>query len=433
MPEFFENVIQKSKYNIEILLIDDGSTDGSEQLCDDYASQYDNVKVFHKENGGSGSARNVGLQLATGEYVLFLDSDDYITIEALEDLYERSNKQKLDILLFGACSFFENEELAGNTPKQNYSRRCCLGQVCTGLEILREEQKKGQYITSICLRLYRLEYLRAQNRRFNEGNIIEDVDYSFFTLLNAERVEVSPQNYYHRGYRPGSVMTGSKLQKKFAGYERVWQEYFAFIENEQNDKARRDAAIKQSEYCIHNIFSIISGMNSKERRNISRRYKDILRMALKYASDYKRNTKLCLRFPSLCIMFFKTKKCLRRVNRFYRLIVSEPFWWIKLLNIKFAKRKKRAFLFGTPVHGNAREHLIALAEEQFIKKEYQEYRFIDLTMPFSIRYSKYIKNNIKDDDLIIISGGGWLGTEWPHNEIYVKERIREFKNNHLIL
>lgn len=146
LPECFENVIRKSKYNVEILLIDDGSTDGSEQLCDEYASQYDNVKVFHKENGGSGSARNIGLQLATGEYVLFLDSDDYITIEALEDLYEKSNKQRLDILLFGACSFFENEALAGNIPKQNYSRRCCLGRVCTGLEVLREEQKKGQYI-----------------------------------------------------------------------------------------------------------------------------------------------------------------------------------------------------------------------------------------------------------------------------------------------
>lgn len=432
LPDCIENVAQKSKYNIEIILIDDGSSDGSGQLCDDYALKFDNVKVLHKENGGLGSARNAGLQVASGEYILFLDSDDYITVGALEDLYDRASGKKLDILLFGASTFFEDEKSSKNIPKQNYARKCCLGRECTGLELLCEEQRRGQYITSVCLRLYRLEYLQKENRRFNEEIIHEDIDYSFFTLLNAEKVEAYEKNYYQRRYRPGSIITSSKLQKKFAGYEYVWYEFYEYAKNATHSK-KRQAVIRHSEFCLHNIFYIISQMEAKESKCIAKRYKKIFRMAKEYTSSYARKTKLSLCFPGLCVLFLKTQKPLRNILKIRRLIMSEPFWYIKLLNIIFTKRRKRIFLFGTPIHGNAGDHLIALAEKQFIKEAFQEYKFIEFTMPFSSFFSNFIRKNIKDKDLIFISGGGWLGTDWPHNEIYVRDKIKEFKDNLVVI
>lgn len=433
LPECVEKIAEKSKYNVEIILVDDGSTDGSGELCDEYATKYENIKVLHKQNGGLGSARNVGLENATGEYIFFLDSDDYVEMFALEDLYEKASAQNLDILLFGANTFFEDEMSSKNIPKQNYTRKCCLDQVCTGLEAIREEQKQGTYITSVCLRLYKLEYLRKYNRRFNEEIIHEDIDYSFFTLLNANRVQAYEKNYYQRRYRPGSIITSSKLKKKFAGYQHVWQEYEKYINDTANDKEKIQTTIRQSEFCIHNILYILSQMSFRELREVKKQYKTIFKAAKKYNTSYKKSTKLSLSFTAACILFLKVKKNLKPLYKYYRLLRSEPFWWFKLLAVKCSKGKKRMFLFGTPVHGNAGDHLIALAEKQFIEQKFKEYKFIDFTMLFSDLFRKTIKKSITDDDVILISGGGWLGTEWPHNEIFVREIIREFQNNLIVI
>ncbi len=433
LPECVEKIAEKSKYNVEIILIDDGSTDGSGELCDEYAARYENIKVLHKRNGGLGSARNVGLEIATGEYILFLDSDDYVEMFALEDLYENAGAQNLDILLYGANTFFEDEVSSKNIPKQNYSRKCCLDKVYSGLEVICEEQKQGMYITSVCLRLYKLEYLRKYNRKFNEEIIHEDIDYSFFTLLNANRVRAYGKNYYQRRYRSGSIITSSKLKKKFAGYQHVWQEYAKYINDTVNDKAKRQAAIRQSEFCIHNILYILSQMSFCELRDIKKQYKAIFKEAKKYNTSYKKSTKLSLSFTAACILFLKVKKKLKPLYKFYRLLRSEPFWLVKLSDVKCSKRKKRMFLFGTPIHGNAGDHLIALAEKQFIEQKFKEYKFIDFTMLFSDLFRKTIRKSITDDDVIFISGGGWLGTEWPHNEIYVRDIIREFQNNLIVI
>ncbi len=307
LPECVEKIAKKSRYDIEIILIDDGSTDGSGELCDAYATKYENIKVLHKQNGGLGSARNVGLEFATGEYILFLDSDDYVEMSALEDLYEKAQAQNLDILLFGANTFYEDEISSQNIPKQNYTRKCCLDKVYTGLEMICEEQKKGSYITSVCLRLYKLEYLRKYNRRFNEEIIHEDIDYSFFTLLNANRVQAYEKNYYQRRYRSGSIITASKLKKKFAGYQHVWQEYVKYINDTSNDAEKRLATVRQSEFCIHNILYILSKMNYQERRDIKEEYKAIVKEAKNYNASYKRNTKLSLKFVAACILFLKVK------------------------------------------------------------------------------------------------------------------------------
>ncbi|MBR6909457.1 MAG: glycosyltransferase family 2 protein, partial [Lachnospiraceae bacterium] len=83
-----DSVLAQTYKDIEIILVDDGSSDGSGDVCDEYASLNANVKAFHKENGGSSSARNIGIKEASGEYIGFVDSDDYIEPDMYEVLYE---------------------------------------------------------------------------------------------------------------------------------------------------------------------------------------------------------------------------------------------------------------------------------------------------------------------------------------------------------
>ena len=95
------NSITNQTYkNLEIILIDDGSPDGSPALCDKLSKTDNRIKVIHKENGGVSSARNTGLANATGDYIAFVDSDDWIELETFEECYKKAKKEKSDIVQF---------------------------------------------------------------------------------------------------------------------------------------------------------------------------------------------------------------------------------------------------------------------------------------------------------------------------------------------
>ena len=89
LDECVESIIKQTYKNLEIILVDDGSPDGCPQMCDEWARKDERIRVVHKKNGGLSSARNAGLDVATGEYVSFVDSDDFIATDALRSLYER--------------------------------------------------------------------------------------------------------------------------------------------------------------------------------------------------------------------------------------------------------------------------------------------------------------------------------------------------------
>lgn len=106
-----QSILNQTYENIELVLIDDGSTDGSSKICDKYGKIDSRVKVIHKENGGLSSARNRGIDEAVGKFITFIDSDDYIHHQMLEILYEGIIKNKSDISICEYRRFDENETI----------------------------------------------------------------------------------------------------------------------------------------------------------------------------------------------------------------------------------------------------------------------------------------------------------------------------------
>lgn len=98
------SVVKQSYQNLEIILVDDGSPDGCSQKCEEWSKKDNRIKVIHKENAGLGMARNTGIDNATGEYICFFDSDDYIALDAIEKAYNQISKYDAEIVLFGFCN-----------------------------------------------------------------------------------------------------------------------------------------------------------------------------------------------------------------------------------------------------------------------------------------------------------------------------------------
>lgn len=110
LPKCIDSILSQTYQNWELLLIDDGSPDNSGRICDEYAAKDERIRVFHKKNGGVSSARNLGLDYAEGGYVMFVDSDDWLSNDCLEVCVYEVEKNKLDALQFGFTSITENNE-----------------------------------------------------------------------------------------------------------------------------------------------------------------------------------------------------------------------------------------------------------------------------------------------------------------------------------
>ncbi|MBQ4104836.1 MAG: glycosyltransferase family 2 protein [Clostridia bacterium] len=103
-----KSIINQTYENLEIILVDDGSTDSSPRMCDSYAEKDNRIKVLHKENAGAGLARNSGLELATGRYIFFFDSDDYVDTTTVEKCVNTAKSKKADVVMFGRCNVYDD-------------------------------------------------------------------------------------------------------------------------------------------------------------------------------------------------------------------------------------------------------------------------------------------------------------------------------------
>lgn len=213
-----ESVVGQTYQNLEILLIDDGSPDGCPALCDEWAKKDSRIRVIHKQNAGLGMARNTGIENATGEYICFFDSDDYIAPTTIEKAYALAQKEMSDIVIFGYHGVDDQNHVKYSfTP--NDSKK-----IFTGDEVLQEffpdfmapnphRKESRRFYMSAWVLLYSTKMIRQAGWRFvSEREIIAEDVYSMLTLFpHVNKVAVLPEALYYycdngaslsRGYRP---------------------------------------------------------------------------------------------------------------------------------------------------------------------------------------------------------------------------------------
>ena len=212
--------IMNQKYNnLEIILIDDGSTDKSGQICDEYECKDNRIKVFHKKNGGISSARNLGLKNYNGEYVVFVDSDDFLHVEHISYMYDLSCEYNADIVQT------EFEIVKSDKPPKQMKDRDCI-KILNG-----NEWVKGFLVHStVWGKLYKKKCV--DDVFFPIGKINEDDGTYYRFIYNSNRICVSRKKLYYYYMSPNSIMRNDKINMDFID---IYEERVRFFK-EKNDK-----------------------------------------------------------------------------------------------------------------------------------------------------------------------------------------------------
>ena len=199
-----------SSVDYEIILVDDGSTDRSGKICDDWADAHENIRVIHQPNGGLSRARNTGIAVARGQYIQFVDADDYLNANVLGAITERAVLHDLDILRIN----YQNVDEAGRVFEPNkYSKPFVdySEEVCDGLSFLNERLGFACYAVQF---VTRASLLQREGNGFKEGIYFEDVEWAPRILLQAKRVASMPTIVYNYLYRRNSITRNVDLNRK---------------------------------------------------------------------------------------------------------------------------------------------------------------------------------------------------------------------------
>lgn len=189
----------------EVILVDDGSTDGSGDLCDRLSQRDSRIKTIHKENGGCSEARNTGIRAATGRYLMFVDSDDmWDDAEGLDKLYRMVLRKASDIVCFGVGIYNEEGEL-------EKVRKAALPEDCgtDKLSVLTALIYSNQYFSACYVRVYDRQFMLDNDLLFVEGLLCEDIEWSARVMIHARTIDVYDGHLYKRIQRHSGSQTAS--------------------------------------------------------------------------------------------------------------------------------------------------------------------------------------------------------------------------------
>lgn len=243
LKECVEHAVAQTYKAVEILLVDDGSTDGTPEQCDWYAEKYENVKVLHKENGGLSSARNCGLDYAKGQWILFCDCDDFLQKKAAEELIQAVSKlEKCDFIFFDAVAF--RGRLSRETSSKEYVRKIRYSGVLDGIEVLGGLIKRNEMSPSVCLHMYNKDFLDQYNIRFFNGILHEDILFTFYAFMHAKYVARIRKCYYYRRIHGGTITTTPVTLKRYEGISVCCTQIGNYIRDTALSKKQKEIAWK---------------------------------------------------------------------------------------------------------------------------------------------------------------------------------------------
>ena len=249
LRECVDSILAQSFADFELILVDDGSPDSCGVICDEYAKIDSRVRVIHQENMGLSGARNTGIDVAAGELLTFVDSDDVIKIDYLEKLCYALWKENADIAVTGAEEFTdgENVSICSDNSKEDYF---VIDNITGCIRIYEGDHKVP---VNACGKLFRKDCIK--NMRFPVRRLHEDQRFVPIACYNAEKIAVFNENLYLYRVRPESI---TKTKFSLKRYDDLWaiDECIDFFRG-NNEKEILNAALKKRQrlLCVYSIYA----------------------------------------------------------------------------------------------------------------------------------------------------------------------------------
>ena len=236
VEQTLRSIMGQTLRDIELIVVNDGSTDGSLSVLERIATGDDRIRLYTQPNKGLSQTRNAGIARARGEFIYFMDSDDLLEPDALERCYERCQSDRLDFVFFDAESFGTT---ASDAAWFDYRRAKYFGtEVCDGTDLLRRMLALHCYRASACLSFIRTAYLRGLGLRFYPGILHEDELFTPQLYLGAPRAGGIERAFFKRRIHGDSIMGRGFSRRNLEGYTTVLRELNRFA-------ATRDAGQRQ--------------------------------------------------------------------------------------------------------------------------------------------------------------------------------------------
>lgn len=288
-----DSAINQTYKNLEIILVDDGSTDNSPIICDNYAKKNENIKVYHKKNGGLSDARNYGLEKSKGEYIYFLDSDDWIEEDTIKNLYNALCDVKADVSIGKIYFCCKEEDLNKFTDINNYL-------MMNSVETITEMAKGDNFAFFAPNKLYKK--ILFKDIIFPIGKKYEDIYTIYKVIDRAKKIVYTPNAKYAYFQREDSI-----THLSFSRAQMDW--VYAVLEviqfsKKYNNKDLNNALIAQLMYASVSLINKIISCNKYHAFKQERDYLITLirRNTLKYILFSQKGKSFSLKYKSACIL-----------------------------------------------------------------------------------------------------------------------------------
>lgn len=391
LEECLDSAVGQTLKEVEIICINDGSTDSSEEILNNYKKNYSNIKIINQENKGLSSARNSGLKIAKGEYIYFLDSDDYIDLKAMEICYEEAKTNKLDILTFDAECFVD-DGYSANVVAENYDRSNILGsKVMDGEEFYIYSNEKGGYRAPVWLNLYRRKYIENNKLYFYDGILHEDEIHTIESYIKANRIKYINNKLFRRRIRSNSIMTSPISEKRIYSNKVIAEETYKFYCHYKLKQITKEILIRWITLYYSNSIRFCDSLGLRCKR-------DEIVKEIKEKNEIKDiNLEIQINNPELYYDLHYLKS--NRKNELY-----------------LYKNMKKIIYMSIPTHGNLGDHAIVYSSIQMLKEKYPHHKIIKINYEDTYLYIDVIKDIIGIDDFVVLPGGGNMGNHYIWEE-----------------
>ena len=440
-----DSILSQTYKNLEVILVDDGSPDNCGNICDEYSLNDNRVKTIHKKNGGLSSARNAGLDVAIGEYIGFVDSDDWIESDMYESLYKIITERKADISVCGRYIVEEGRITTISDTEEVYvfTKQEALSQL-----VLDEHDGIKNFAWD---KLYKKELF--ENIRYPEGKYYEDIftTYKLFSMSNLIAEIKSPKYYYL--LREGSIC-GSNTPSKRYDYYKANMECLEYIKKSHPELASicERQLFNRLHFCLNDILVL-----DYKKNEFTNEIKEILNKLKENATYLKENKEMGLKQKASLTFIYKHPKLYTSIypkhkeNKIKIKHIVKPVIPGRIINkmksykefengyketnylYEIDKDKNHIFLIGTPHHGNLGDQAIVYAENKILEDNFKDHKIIEITTQDLKNHLKSLKMNVKKGDVFALHGGGNLGDEYYWEEEGRRTIIEGFKDNKIIM